>query len=221
MKRLSILRPEPGAAATLALAKHLGIDAVCVPLFRIDPIPWHAPETGGFDALLLTSASAVRFGGQELSKLRGLKVHAVGSATAEAATESGFVVASEGSAGVQCLIDSIEPRQTLLHLCGEVRMDFIATGHEVRSIAVYRAVELPRPDNLARNGVCAVHSPRAARRLSQLIGGARGRIAIAAISGATAEAAGPGWLEVAIAHEPNDRSLLALAKELCDKPCQR
>jgi uroporphyrinogen-III synthase len=66
-----------------------------------------------------------------------------------------------------------------------------------------------------------VHSPRAGRRFAQVadeLGLNRSRILIAAISKAAAEAAGRGWREVVVASNPDDRSLLALAKELCDKP---
>ena len=90
MRPLLVLRPEPGASATVKRARELGLEPVAAPLFEIEPLPWEAPEPGGFDALLLTSANAVRHGGSKLAKLRGLRVYAVGDATAEAARESGF-----------------------------------------------------------------------------------------------------------------------------------
>ncbi|MEO5774115.1 MAG: uroporphyrinogen-III synthase [Sphingomicrobium sp.] len=218
MRRLTILRPEPGASASLALAQELGIDAVSVPLFRIEPIGWKAPEPGSFDALLLTSANAVRCGGDELAQLRGLKAYAVGEATAEAARHAGFDIAGTGFAGVECLLGSIEPGQKLLHLCGEDRTDAGDTAHEIRTLVVYRSVELADPLGLAVAEVIAVHSPRAGRRAAELVGERRSSIAVAAISAAAAEALGDGWLEIAIAEKPDDPSLLALAKELCDKP---
>ena len=43
----------------------------------------------------------------------------------------------------------------------------------------------------------------------------RGQIAVAAISAAAAEAAGPGWADMAVAAEPRDEALLELAVQLC------
>ena len=85
MRRLIVLRPEPGASATVERAQALGLDAFAIPLFRVEPIAWTAPDAGQFEGLLLTSANAVRHGGDQLERLRGLPVYVVGEATAEAA----------------------------------------------------------------------------------------------------------------------------------------
>jgi uroporphyrinogen-III synthase len=49
------------------------------------------------------------------------------------------------------------------------------------------------------------------------LGLARSGIAIAAISPAVAEAAGPGWRSAAIAVQPDEAALLAAAGLTCDK----
>ena len=108
MRRLVIVRPEPGASATLAKARDLGLDGVAMPLFEIEPVEWQAPEASGFDGLLLTSANALRHGGGQLGALRGLRVYAVGEATAEAARAAGFDIAGTGDAGVERLLGSID-----------------------------------------------------------------------------------------------------------------
>ena len=82
MRRLLVLRPEPGASETVRRAHERGLDAVAIPLFEIETARWEVPEAGGFDGLLLTSANAVRHGGEQLQALRGLPVYAVGQATA-------------------------------------------------------------------------------------------------------------------------------------------
>ena len=123
MRRLIVLRPEPGASATVERARALGLDAVAIPLFRIEPIAWTAPDAGQFEGLLLTSANAVRHGGDQLEHLRGLPVYAVGEATAEVARAAGFDIASQGEAGVDRLLGSIEPDLKLLHLAGESRRE--------------------------------------------------------------------------------------------------
>ena len=218
MRRVLVLRPEPGASATVEKAQGRGLDAVAIPLFEIEPVAWQAPDPGGFDALLLTSANAMRMGGDELMKLRGLPVHAVGEATAEAARGAGFDIASVGDAGVDRLLDSLDPDLKLLHLCGEDRREPRSAPQAITPITAYRAMAIERPDLSGATGaVAVVHSPRAARRLAGLVAG-RGSITIVAISPAAAEAAGGGWQQVESADAPNDEALLALAARLCNKP---
>ena len=68
MKRLLVLRPEPGASATAAKARALGLEPIAIPLFKTEAVEWEAPEASAFDGLLLTSANAIRCGG-ELSRI--------------------------------------------------------------------------------------------------------------------------------------------------------
>src|SRR5215208_2621905 len=121
MRPLLVLRPEPGATATVERARHMGLDARAVPLFEIEPIEWRVPEDHEYDALLLTSANAARFGGERLRALVALPVHAVGAATAEAAREVGLRVANVGQGGVDKLLKSLPSGLKLLHIGGENR----------------------------------------------------------------------------------------------------
>ena len=216
MRRLLVLRPEPGASATLERARQCGLEASAIPLFEVEPISWNRPHAGGFDGLLLTSANGVRCAGDALTELRGLKAYAVGQATADAAREAGFDIAATGDAGVERLLGSIDPEVKLLHLCGEDRRDPEGARQQITAIPVYkaRAVKKPNLDEAAGN-VALVHSPRAARRFAELVSD-RGSIAIAAISEAAAGAAGTGWQVVEAAQEPTDDALLALAARLCN-----
>jgi uroporphyrinogen-III synthase len=223
MTRLVILRPEPGASATAGAARALGLEPVVVPLFVTEPVEWRAPERGQYDAVLLTSANALRHGGAELDRLRHLPAHCVGEATAAAAREAGIDVASTGSGGVEALLDSLPPGLRLLHPCGADRREPQATRQATVPVPVYRAVAIEPGDAIRSIGgaVVAVHSPRAAERLSALVdalGLRRETIRIAAISGDAAAAAGPGWQVVETAVEPSDSALLALAARLCNKP---
>jgi uroporphyrinogen-III synthase len=218
MARLLVLRPEPGASATVEKARERGLEAVAIPLFEIEPVGWQAPEPGGFDGLLLTSANAVRCAGNQVEELRGLKVYAVGAASAQAAREAGFDIASTGKAGVDRFLGSIEPDLKLLHLCGEDRHESQEVRQAITRVTTYRSrqKELPKlvlkPDDIA-----LIHSPRSGRRFAELVSD-RGIIAIAAVSTAAAEAAGEGWKSVAVAEEPSDEALLALAARLCNNP---
>ena len=218
MTRLLVLRPQPGADETVERARELGLDAVAIPLFEIEPVEWEAPEPGGFDGLLLTSANAVRIGGDQLSALRGLKAYAVGEATAMAARDAGFDIAATGDSGVDRLLGSIEPDLKLLHLCGADRREPAHAKQSITAITVYRATPVEAPNLSAAEGsVALIHSPRAARRFAELVG-QRETIAIAAISDTAADAAGSGWRTVESAEQPTDEALLALAARLCDKP---
>jgi uroporphyrinogen-III synthase len=217
MARLLVLRPEPGAGATVQRARALGLDAVAVPLFEVEPVAWKAPEAGSFDGLLLTSANAVRFGGEGLKGLRGLKAYAVGEVTAEAAREAGFDIAAAGDSGVDRLLGSIEPDLKLLHLCGADRREPNGAKQQITPVIVYRAKPLDPHLGDVKDSVALIHSPGAGRQFAELVS-ARRSISIAAISDAAAEAVGDGWRSVEVADQPNDDALLALAARLCDKP---
>ena len=217
MTRLLVLRPEPGASATVDRARAAGLDATSVPLFEIEPVEWDAPEAGSFDGLLLTSANAIRVGGERLKELRGLKTYAVGAATAEEAREAGFDIAATGDSGVDRLLGSIDSSLKLLHLCGADRRKPLEARQKITPVAVYRAAPIQSPDLSDVSGsVVLIHSPRAGRRFAELVSD-RSSIAIAAISPAAA-AVGDGWKSVDVAHQPSDEALLALAARLCNKP---
>ena len=217
-----ILRPEPGASATVERARELGLEALAMPLFAIEPLAWEVPDPGAFDGLLLTSANAVRQAGPGLERLLELPAYAVGDATAATARDAGFHIAASGEGGADELLASIPPGSRLLHLCGEHRIAPTAS-QPITAIAVYRAAELPPPGRLRdiEGETVAVHSPRAGTRLAELTDEAaidRATIRVAAISPAAAAAAGAGWEDCAAAGEPSDMALLALAARLCDNP---
>ncbi|WP_309661189.1 uroporphyrinogen-III synthase [Sphingomonas sp.] len=221
MKQLAVLRPEPGARATVERARAMGLDAFAMPLFKVEAVAWDVPDPNEFDALLLTSANAVRHGGAGLRRVLHLPVHAVGEATADAAREAGFTIASVGHGGVAQLLGSVPSDARLLHLCGEHRVD-ISAPQAIRAVPVYRSLALPPPGDLRKleGQVVAVHSPRAGRRLAELVDQARierATIRLAAISEAAAAAAGGGWAMRDAAATPDDLALLALAARLCDR----
>lgn len=215
MRKLLLLRPEPGLAASAERSRALGLDVILCPLFRVESVGWEAPVSS-FDALLFTSANALRHGGAQLAGLRHLPVHAVGPVTAAAARESGFRVATVGDGDVVQLLGRLPASIRLLHLAGEDYRD--ADDPRIERRAVYRSAMIADPHLPPLEGlVAAVHSPRAGRRLAELAG-QRNKTAIAAISQAAADACGIGWERVEAADHPNDNSVLALAAELCHTP---
>lgn len=212
MRRLILLRPEPAASRTAAKAAALGLTVAKIPLFEVRPVEWTIPDPAGFDALVLTSANAVRHGGPGLERLKPLPVHAVGEATAAEARGAGFAIASFGDGGIESL--ALPAGKRLLHLAGR---DHRAIPGAT-AVVVYEARPIARPQGLdtLAGSVVAVHSPAAGRRLGELAGDQRSSIAVAAISRAAAEACGPGWQCVEAASAPTDTALLALAARLCE-----
>ncbi|HEU0310799.1 MAG TPA: uroporphyrinogen-III synthase [Sphingomicrobium sp.] len=212
MRKLLLLRPEPGLSASAGRALALGMEPLCCPLFRVEPQDWRPPDPNEYDGLLLTSANGVRHAGPQLDALQSLPVHAVGRATAEAAREAGFDVKSCGSGDVADLLATL-PALRLLHLAGEDHRAVDDAGIDRR--IVYRSVPITEPGLPPIQGlVVAIHSPRAGARLAELAHD-RNKTIVAAISDAAARACGMGWEGVAVAAEPDDESLLALAATLC------
>jgi len=213
MRKLLLLRPEPGLSASAERAAAMGLEVLKCPLFRIEPVEWVAPDPADYDALLLTSANAVRYGGHDLEALKSLPVHAVGAATAAAAREAGFQVKAVGKNDVSDLLADLPASLKLLWLAGMDRREML--NRDIDTRVIYRSVAIEAPGFPPMEGlVAAVHSPRAARRFAELAG-TRDRTAVAAISAAAAEACGGGWERVEVAERPNDPSLLALAAMLC------
>jgi uroporphyrinogen-III synthase len=217
---LLVLRPEPGASAPVASARAMGLDAIAAPLFLIRSLDWALPDALP-EAVLLTSANAVRHGGTKLTVLNGLAAYAVGAATAEAARQAGFgrIVTGDGDAETILALAQRNGIRSLLHLAGREHRDVVPYDIRIDRRIVYaaEAVEiLPAAAHAALPGAVALlHSPRAARLFASLADPTG--IAIAAISPATLTAAGPGWRIAEAADAPTDASLLAVAAKLCNQ----
>lgn len=212
---LIVLRPEPGAGVSMARARAVGVDAVSVPVFALEPVAWRVPSLEGYQALLLTSANAVTLVGPELAALTSLPAWCVGEATAAVARVAGLTVERVGSAGVQALVDAGGPMR-LLWLAGEDRTAVQAPeGGKIDAIAVYRAAPLAVDIAVLQDpAVVLVHSTRAAQRLAE-IAPQREALRLVAISPAVAAACGEGWRSVAIAPRPDDAEMVAIAAKLC------
>lgn len=222
---VAVLRPEPGNRATIARLAELGVEATALPLFAVQPLAWTVPEPADFDALILTSANAVRRGGNGLARLTALPVYAVGEATAAAARAAGFDVMTTGSEDAAALLAVARAAGAAraLHLGG--RESMITPGTPPadivhQSIAVYASDPVPvSPRALAVliDGIALLHSPRAARQLAALIdtaGFARHRITLATLSPSVAAAAGHGWQAVWTAPIPTDAALVSFVRDV-------
>ena len=222
MRPLLVLRPQPGADATAAAARELGLEPVVAPLFQVRPLAWQPPDPAGFDAVMMTSANAARHGGGALRRYAALPCYAVGEATAEAAKRAGFgnVCTGPGDGAELLAMMASDGVGRAFHPCGRERMPLADPRVALEPVAVYAAEPvglLPAAAAAAldQGAVALLHSPRAADLFSILAGERRARVAIAAIGAAAAEAAGPGWQAVRVADRPRETALLALAAELC------
>jgi len=224
MTPLLVLRPEPGAAVTVANATAAGWHPIAAPLFTVVATAWEAPDAVAHDALMLTSAQAVRHAGPALESFRALPVYAVGEATGVAAMEAGFADVRMGSADAALLVTMMvrDGVQHPLHLAGREHRILDAAPIPIARRIVYAAdpvEELPPAARAAveRDAVALLHSQRASAVFADLLiraGLDPAKVRVAAISGAAG--AGP-WRHVKIADAPSDSALLAAAARLCEK----
>ena len=227
MVPLVIVRPEPGNEASTAAAHAAGLDARSWPLFEVVAKSWEAVPPEDYDALLIGSMQVFLHGGRGLGALRGLPVYAVGEATAAAARSAGFDVAATGTGSLQALLGQVDPRhRRLLRLTGQERVALtVPAGVTVDERVVYISQPRPLPaelEALLRDpAIVLLHSAEAAHHLTaECVRRAirRAPIRLAALSSRIAAAAGDGWGEVAAAALPEDKALLALARQMCQDP---
>ncbi|WP_260924987.1 uroporphyrinogen-III synthase [Novosphingobium sp. 9] len=226
--RVLILRPEPGATATLARAQTLGLDALARPLFAVRELDWTPPDPATWDALLLGSANALRHAGALPQSWRGRPAYVVGEATAEAARAAGLAIAGIGSGGLQGVLGDVAPNHTrLLRLAGRERVVLdVPAAIRIETCEVYAAEPLPPPADLAeilaRPLVVLLHSGEAAARFCEVCDALsvdRARLSLALIGPRLRQRLRPhlgtGWARLESACEPSDAALLALAVRMC------
>lgn len=216
---IAVLRPEPGNRITAAAIEGRGRRAIRLPLFATRPIAWGVPDAAAFDALILTSANAVRWAGEGLAALQGLPVYAVGEATASAARRAHLDVVDVGPAGATALVNQAAAAgvRRALHLAGRERT-LEAGGIVAAVVPVYASEALPiaAAEIAALAGsVALIQSARAGARLAEIVPD-RASIIVAAVSAAAAAAAGTGWAGVAVASHPETEALIDTAIALCD-----
>jgi uroporphyrinogen-III synthase len=222
--KLLIIRPQPGADASAARARSAGFEPVTVPFFEIRARRWTVPDPSQFDAMLVSSANAIRHGGPGLAALYSLPVHTVGLQSAAVASDAGMNVISTGESGVEAALAAAAAagHDRLLWLAGEDRMKLaVPIGMQVDAMAIYASqpLELDEAahDSIAECQLVALHSARAATAFAEYAEQhctGRKRFMLAALSPAIAQAAGTGWSGIAIAASPEDRELLSAARAL-------
>lgn len=216
---IAVLRPEPGNRVTAAAIEARGHMALRLPLFAARAVAWDAPGPDDHDALIVTSANAIRHGGAQLGLLKHLPFYAVGEATAEAAKRAGFDIAAIGTAGSEALlaIAGAAGVERALHLAGRER-SIEAGGIVAKVVTVYSSDALHEVDAaLLAGSIAMIQSARAGARLAELVQGRdRAGIAIVAIGARAADALGAGWERVVIPAGIDNKSMIDAAIALAD-----
>lgn len=220
MKPCIIVRPEPGNQATAEAACTLGLSVVAAPLYAINPVEFNIDLSISYDAILITSSNSIRASSPVLKQLTHLPLLSVGEASAQAARQAGFGTIITGDADGQALGQKAFELgfRHVLHLVGDPYKPVEVAGLTCDVRTAYRAPELPVSPELeaALQEPCVIlaHSPRAARRLSQLAS-AKDKSSLIALSAQVAEAAGEGWKHLLWPERPSADAMLGLAAPLC------
>jgi uroporphyrinogen-III synthase len=184
MRRVLITRPEPGGSRTARRLAELGFEPILLPLSETRPLSVEASAVPvDAAAIAITSANAIRHATPALiAALSGLRCHAVGKKTAEAARAAGFFSVSEGPGDALTLAEQIAASfsGTMVYLCGRVRFAgfeerLAQAGVRIHPLESYDTVSLEYSsetvcDRLADLSVDAVllYSARAANAAGQL-----------------------------------------------------
>ncbi|MYZ50496.1 uroporphyrinogen-III synthase, partial [Propylenella binzhouense] len=165
--RLVVTRPEPDGGRTARLLEALGHSVILSPALAIHPDPGVRLPVRRFQAVLVTSANAVRAlaARHDADFLKAVPLLAVGDQTAVEAKRSGFPAARSAGGSAEelialaagCLSPAGGPlfyaagETTSTDLAGRLR----ALGFEVESRAVYRADPEPRLAPAAAEAIAA------------------------------------------------------------------
>jgi uroporphyrinogen-III synthase len=130
--KLLLTRPEQDGSATARRLVALGHDVITAPATEIVATGKFIP-TAHFDALLATSANAIRaIPPDTLATLRDLPLHCVGMKTASVARAAGFRSIHIGGGSGDRLVDDIRiaypPSARLLYLTGTPRKPMVEEG---------------------------------------------------------------------------------------------
>eukprot|EP01041_Mallomonas_annulata_P032007 gene32007-54419_t len=173
-----ITRAHPGADTTAERVRALGHDAVVIPLLAVQILPDVTVDLQGVAALAFTSANGVRAFADKSGE-RGLRVFAVGAATAQAARKAGFKSVLSADGDVAALAEGIavrrnELRGAILHpgaldLAGDLAGALEKHRVETRRLTLYETVPTQltpeAAERVVRCNAVLLHSERAAQAL--------------------------------------------------------
>ena len=206
-----VTRTQPGAETTAQRVRGLGLTPFIAPVLRVVFEGESEIDLAGVATLAFTSANGVRAFAAR-STHRTLPVFTVGSGTARAAREAGFVAVTAGEGDVLALARSVRSEGLVLHAgaaepAADLALALRRRGIPARGEIVYRTVrETLSPAQLTeatRCGFVLLHSARAARAFRALqVSGPRPVV----LSSAIAQALD---LPAVVARTPDEDALLA------------
>ncbi|MBR0797524.1 uroporphyrinogen-III synthase [Bradyrhizobium jicamae] len=179
-----VTRPHPDNEATRANLRARGFDALLAPMLRFEPLPYHDDDDVEYDAVILTSANALRAIDSAGQRLLHLPLFAVGAHSADAARTAGFgkVIVGKGDAGAlrdlvlgRIKAGKLKKGATLLYLAGadlsrDLAGELGEKGLTVVTHTTYRMAPVTSfppevSDAFMANGITAVlhYSRRSAR----------------------------------------------------------
>lgn len=225
-----ITRPLPGAAETASRVATLGLQPVVAPLLEIRSLPARLPAAERLQAVLVASSNALP---GLPPAWHGLKLLAVGDATAARARAAGFTAAHSAGADAEALAAlaarCCDPAGASLLLAAgrgqslKLAAALRARGFRVIRRAVYAAVPAAGLPDAARAALCGgrlraamFFSAETARHFARLLRRAGLRDSVADVDacaiGAPAAAAIQGlpWRRVLCAAKPTQDAMLAL-----------
>lgn len=226
-----VTRPIPDNERTATALRARGYDALLSPMLRFEEIPFHDEDDAAYDAVILTSANAIRaiLDHPSRTHLFGLPAFAVGEHTADAARAAGFREVASAQGNAQSLVDLVVKRlkkdSTLCYLAGadlahDLAADLGARGLTVITHTTYRMIPVTGfaarvGDAFRAGGIDAVlHYSRAAHGPISMRRGADG-VEISAlalpqccisetVAGLLREA---GAMQVAVARTPDENAI--------------
>jgi uroporphyrinogen-III synthase len=172
-----LTRPSPDNEASSEVLRARGFEVLLAPMLRFEPAPFTDDADADYQAVIVTSANALRAiaGVLAQSSLRKLPLFAVGEHTASVARDIGFakVVTAKGDAAAlrDCVLERVRAKELkkkrpLLYLAGadlsrDLASELGKHGLEVATQATYRmaaVASLPRAvcDAFARDEIEAV-----------------------------------------------------------------
>src|SRR5258706_15554922 len=97
-----VTRPDPDGESTAVALRARGFEVLLAPILRFEPVAFHDDEDAHYDAVIVTSANALRGIEPHLagSRLLKLPLFAVGDHTAAPTRSAGFsnVIVAKGDA---------------------------------------------------------------------------------------------------------------------------
>lgn len=153
-----VTRPSPDNEKTAAALRAKGYDVLMSPTLRFEAQAFHRDPDVDYDALIVTSANALRTleGDPALAQLQKLKLFAVGDASAEAAERMGFKTvisaAGEGGDGValrKLIAKKLKKGKTLCYLAGadlsrDLTSELRERGFHILPHTTYKMTPVPR-----------------------------------------------------------------------------